>query len=60
MLWDEERRPRQVRLLEEEEEVDESEVSVKLLGRYPSAGRGGSGAGVGNGRSGAINLAGLA
>ena len=32
----------------------------RLLGRYPSGGRGGSGAGVGNGRSGAVSLAGLA
>ena len=32
MLWEEERRPRQVRLLEEEEEADESEVFVDAWG----------------------------
>ena len=32
MLWEEERQPRQVRLLEEEEEMDESEVSINSGG----------------------------
>ena len=52
--------PRQVRLLEEEEEADEGEVFVDPWGDTQAYGQGGSGAGAGNGRSGAVSLAGLA
>ena len=59
MLWEGESYPRHVRLLEEEEEVDQGEAP-NIPWRYPSGGREGSGAGVGIGRSGAASLAGLA